>query len=120
MAEITALNRIRRAHPALQSHLGLTFYNSSNDQVMAYGKALSSHEDMVFVVLSLDPHQPQETSFEIPLWEWNLPDSGSLQAEDLMTGRRFALHGKQQRLRLDPAVLPFAIWRLAPDLGGAA
>jgi starch synthase (maltosyl-transferring) len=120
VAEITALNRIRRAHPALQSHLGLSFYNSSNDQVMAYGKALPSHEDMVFVVLSLDPHQPQETSFEIPLWEWNLPDSGSLEAEDLMTGRRFALHGKRQWLRLDPGVLPFVIWRLAPDLGGAA
>ena len=120
VAEITALNRIRRAHPALQSHLGLTFYDSSNDQVMVYGKALPSHEDTVFVVLSLDPHRPQETSFEIPLWEWNLPDSGSLQAEDLVTGHCFALHGKRQWLRLDPAVLPYAIWRLAPDLGGAA
>ena len=118
VGEITALNRLRRANPALQSHLGLTFYNSSNDQVMAYGKALPAHEDMVFVVLSLDPHQPQETSFEIPLWEWQLPDSATLAAEDLMTGRRFTLHGKRQWLRLDPAVVPFAIWRLAPDLGG--
>jgi starch synthase (maltosyl-transferring) len=120
VGEITNLNRIRRANPALQSHLGLTFYNSSNDQVMAYGKALPSHEDMVFVVLSLDPHQPQETSFEIPLWEWQLPDSAALAAEDLMTGRRFTLHGKRQWLRIDPAVLPFAIWRLAPDFGGGA
>ncbi len=120
VSEITALNRMRRAHPALQSHLGLSFYNSSNPQVMVYGKALSSHEDMVFVVLSLDPHQPQETSFEIPLWEWNQPDSGALQAEDLITGQRFDLHGKRQWLRLDPAGLPFAIWRIAPDLGGAA
>jgi starch synthase (maltosyl-transferring) len=120
VGEITALNRLRRTNPALQSHLGVSFYNSSNDQVMAYGKALPSHEDMVFVVLSLDPHQPQETSFEIPLWEWQLPDSGALAAEDLMTGRRFTLHGKRQWLRLDPAVLPFAIWRLSPDLGGGA
>src|SRR5205085_5496159 len=45
-AEIAKLNRIRRAHPALQSHLGLSFYNSSNDQVLAYGKALPSHEDV--------------------------------------------------------------------------
>jgi len=120
VAEITALNRIRRANPALQSHLGLSFYNSSNPQVMVYGKALPSHEDMVFVVLSLDPHQAQETSFEIPLWEWNRPDSGALQAEDLMTGQRFTLNGKRQWLRLDPAGLPFVIWRLAPDLGGTA
>jgi starch synthase (maltosyl-transferring) len=100
--EITALNRIRKAHPALHSHLGVRFYNSSNDQVLVYGKALTGHEDMVFAVVSLDPRQPQETSFEIPLWEWKLPDSAALAAEDLMTGRRFTLHGKRQWLRLDP------------------
>ncbi len=120
VAEITALNRIRKANPALHSHLGLSFYNSSNEHVMAYGKSLPSHEDMIFVLISLDPHQPQETSFEIPLWEWNLPDNAALEAEDLMTGRRFTLHGKRQWLRLDPAVLPFAIWRLSPDLGVTA
>ena len=117
-AEIARLNRIRKAHPALHSHLGVTFYNSSNDQVMAYGKALPSHEDMIFAVVNLDPHQPQETSFEIPLWEWKLPDSGALTAEDLMTGRTFTLHGKRQWLRLDPGVSPFALWRLYP--GSAA
>jgi starch synthase (maltosyl-transferring) len=115
VGEITRLNRIRKAHPALHSHLGVRFYNSSNDQVLAYGKALPSHEDMVFAVVSLDPHNVQETSFEIPLWEWKLPDSASLAAEDLMTGRRFTLHGKRQWLRLDPAQSPFALWRLFPE-----
>ena len=38
VAEITALNRIRRRHPALQSHRGLTFYNAFNDQIILYGK----------------------------------------------------------------------------------
>jgi len=120
VSEITALNRIRRAHPALQSHLGVTFYPSSNDQVMVYGKALASHDDMIFVALSLDPHNVQETSYEIPLWEWNLPDNAALQAEDLMHGNRFTLHGKRHWLRLDPGAHPFAIWRLAPDLGDDA
>jgi len=114
VGEITQLNRIRRAHPALHSHLGLSFYNSTNDQVLVYGKALPSHEDMVFAVVSLDPHNAQETSFEIPLWEWKLPDSAALAAEDLMTGRRFALHGKRQWLRLDPQQ-PFALWRLSAE-----
>ncbi|HZQ00691.1 MAG TPA: alpha-1,4-glucan--maltose-1-phosphate maltosyltransferase [Reyranella sp.] len=117
VAEITTLNRLRRSHPALQSHLGVRFYNSSNDQVLVYGKALASHEDMVFVVVNLDPHHAQETSFEIPLWEWQLPDSATLQAEDMMAGRTFTLHGKRQWLRLDPAAQPFVIWRLWP--GGA-
>jgi starch synthase (maltosyl-transferring) len=29
-------------------------------------------------------------------------------------------HGKRQHIRLDPADLPFAIWRLAPQAGGIA
>jgi starch synthase (maltosyl-transferring) len=57
VSEITQLNRVRRANPALHSHLGVRFYNSSNDQVLVYGKALPSHEDMVFAVVILDPHQ---------------------------------------------------------------
>ena len=39
VAEITALNRIRKANPALQAHLGVTFYNAFNDQILFYGKA---------------------------------------------------------------------------------
>ncbi len=114
VAEITMLNRLRKSNPALQSHLGVTFYNAGNDQVLVYGKRVPGADDMVFVAVSLDPHHVQETGFEIPLWEWKLPDDGSLEVEDLMRGERFTWHGKNQHLRLDPAVLPFAIWRLSP------
>ena len=78
VAEITALNRIRKANPALQSHLGVKFYNAFNDQVLLYGKATPALDDMILVAVSLDPHHVQEADFEIPLWEWKLPDSGSL------------------------------------------
>ncbi len=117
--EITALNRIRKANPALHSHLGLTFYNADNDQVLVYGKPSPGHEDVILVAVNLDPHRAQEATFEIPLWEWRLPDSGSLQVEDLMAGRRFVWTGKNQRVRLDPAGLPFAIWRLSAPGGSA-
>jgi starch synthase (maltosyl-transferring) len=117
VAEISALNRIRKANPALHSHLGLTFYNCDHDQVLVYGKALTSHEDVILTAINLDPHHAHEAGFEIPLWEWHLPDSGSLDVEDLMSGRRFVWTGKHQRWRLDPAVMPFAIWRLSP-VGG--
>ncbi|WP_332054527.1 alpha-1,4-glucan--maltose-1-phosphate maltosyltransferase [Reyranella sp.] len=119
-AEITALNRIRRTNPALHSHRGIRFYNATNDQMMVYGRTRSGQDDMILVAVSLDPHHPQETDFELPLWEWKLSDSGSLAAEDLITGHRFTWSGKGQRLRLDPGVLPFAIWRLAPLQGDGA
>jgi len=114
VAEITALNRVRKAHPALQSHLGVTFYNAFNDQVLLYGKRLPNTADMILVAVSLDPHTVQEAAFELPLWEWKLPDHGSLYVEDLMRGGGSVWTGKLQRVRLDPADLPFAIWRIAP------
>jgi starch synthase (maltosyl-transferring) len=112
VGEITALNRIRKAHPALQSHHGVAFYNSSNDQILSYGKTAPGHDDMIFTLVTLDPHHPQETSYEIPLWHWGLPDHGSLEVEDLMNGQRFTLNGKRQWLRLDPGAQPFMLWRL--------
>jgi starch synthase (maltosyl-transferring) len=114
VGEIAALNRIRRAHPALQSHLGVTFYPAFNDQVLLYGKRRPGGHDMVLVAVSLDPHSPQEAAIEIPLWEWGLPDNAALAATDLMRGHRFVWNGKNQRVRLDPADLPFAIWQVAP------
>ena len=117
-AEIAQLNRIRRANPALQSHLGLRFYNAFNDQVIYYGKSSATRDAMILVAVSLDPHRVQEATIEVPLWEWGLPDGDSVLVDDLMRDTRFAWSGKLQRIRLDPADLPFAIWRIAPARGG--
>ncbi len=118
VSEISALNRIRRSHPALHSHLGVTFYNAFNDQILLYGKMSPSGTEMILVAVSLDPHSVQEAAFELPLWEWKLPDHGSLLVEDLMRGSSWVWTGKLQHVRLDPADLPFAIWRVALP-GGA-
>jgi starch synthase (maltosyl-transferring) len=116
--DIAKLNRIRKANPALQSHLGLRFYNAFNDQVLYYGKPSPSTEEIVLTAVSLDPHQVQEATIEVPLWEWGLSDNGSVAVEDLMRAHRFVWTGKLQQVRLDPAELPFAIWRVTPLAGG--
>jgi starch synthase (maltosyl-transferring) len=112
VAEITALNRIRRRHPALQSHRGLTFYNAFNDQIILYGKRDRLDGSMVLVAVSLDPHIVQDAVIEVPLWEFGLTDQAAIQGTDLMGGETFMWYGKNQRIRLDPAGSPFRIWRL--------
>ncbi|MCA0245959.1 MAG: alpha-1,4-glucan--maltose-1-phosphate maltosyltransferase [Proteobacteria bacterium] len=113
--EITLLNRLRRMYPALQSHRGVTFYNAFNDQVLVYGKRQPGSRELILIAVSLDPHKPQQAAFEIPLWEWGLPDDGALTVEDLVRGGTALWRGKVQNLRFDPDVLPFALWRLAPE-----
>jgi starch synthase (maltosyl-transferring) len=116
--EIRKLNRIRKSNPALQTHLGLRFYPAHGDQVILYGKPLPAGDDMILIAVSLDPFHVQEVTIEVPLWEWKLPDSAAVAVTDLMREQKFTWQGKLQRIRLDPAELPFAIWRIAPRPGG--
>jgi starch synthase (maltosyl-transferring) len=118
VAEITALNRIRRENPALQTHLGVEFHNAFNDSILYFEKATADRANVVLVAISLDPSQPQEADIEIPLWNWGLRDDGSVNVEDLVGGGSWVWHGKLQRVRLTPDK-PYAIWRVVPTGMGA-
>ena len=111
--EIMALNKLRRMEPALQSHLGLRFYNAFNDQILYCAKTVPDADYMVLVAVNLDPFRTQECEIEVPLWEWGLPDHEIMEVEDLLHGYRFAWAGKIQHLRLEPSK-PYAIWRIRP------
>lgn len=113
IAEIAKLNALRRAYPALQTHMGITFYNAFNDQVIYYGKHAPGYNNRILVMILLDPHNAQSVSFEIPLWEWGLPDSEALEVEDLLNGARFIWHGKIQYEQLVPDA-PYRIWQIRP------
>jgi starch synthase (maltosyl-transferring) len=107
--EITRLNRIRRGHVALQTHLGVEFLLSNTDQVLVFCKATPGLDDVVIVAVSLDPHALQETGFELPLWRWNVSDDQGMEVEDLIWETRFIWQGRAQHVRLDPSC-PYAIW----------
>ena len=115
--EIARLNAIRKANPALQTQMGVAFHNAFNDQVLWYRKSTPDRSNVLLCAVSLDPHAAQEATVELPLWEWGLPDSAALEAEDLMRDQRFVWRGKNQRVRLDPYGLPFGIWRVRPAEG---
>jgi starch synthase (maltosyl-transferring) len=114
ISEISRLNYIRKLNPALHTHLNLKFYNAWNDQVLYFGKSTTDRSNFIVVLVSLDPWLAQETRFEVPLWEFGLPDSADLQVEELMRGQRFVWHGKIQHWRFVPQDLPFAIFRIRP------
>ena len=108
--EITRLNRIRAENVALHSHLDVTFLPAGNDTVLFYEKATADRSSCVLCMVSLDPHNVQTTSIELPLWKWGLPDQASLQLEDLIGGDRFQLTGKYHNVTLTPQQ-PYLIWR---------
>ncbi|MEX3637950.1 maltotransferase domain-containing protein [Paraburkholderia sp. BR14427] len=119
VGEITALNRIRRANPALQTHLGLTFLTAHNDHILFFEKATESRDNVIVVAINLDPFNEQGADIELS-WDtfqrWHLHDHAALEVIDQMTGARFEWHGRWQHVRLGSGQ-PFSIWRIAP-LGG--
>jgi starch synthase (maltosyl-transferring) len=140
VAQITRLNALRRNYPALQHHLGVQFYAAANDQVLYFARyteplrtpigplvAAAGHgplpaaastprfgDSVLLVAISLDPFNTQQSSIEVPLWEWGLPDNATVQVEDLMQGYRFEWQGKVQNITLQPQQLPFAVWEVTP------
>ena len=112
--EITALNRIRREQPALQTHLGVEFHNAFSDQVLYFSKVAPGRTDRILVAISLDPFTARETDFEVPLWLHGLQDWDGIAVEDLIEGHQFRWTGKFQHLRLTPE-RPYAIWRIGGE-----
>ncbi|WP_043307243.1 alpha-1,4-glucan--maltose-1-phosphate maltosyltransferase [Pseudomonas sp. ML96] len=114
VGEISRLNQIRRDNPALHSHLGFQAYSAWNDNILYFGKRTAERDNFILVAINLDPHNAHEASFELPLWEFGLPDDAALEGEDLMNGHRWTWHGKVQWMRIEPWHLPFGIWRVRP------
>lgn len=112
--DIRLVNRIRQEHPALANFSSLRFQNAFNDNVLYYSKSDDVTGDYLLVHVNLDPWSPQEFDFEVPLWEFDLPDDASIEVKDVVHGNHFTWHGKNHRLRLDPHVRPYAIWQLIP------
>ncbi len=112
--DIARLNRIRKANPALHTHLNVRFYNAANEHILYYGKPSREGDEMILVAVNLDPHHAQEAGIEVPLWEFGIADDGAVDVEDLIADRAFTWWGKNQHVRLDPAQYPFAIWRIRP------
>jgi len=116
--EITLLNSLRHSNPALQTHLGIRFCASSGDDILCFTKTApglpGAGSNILFVAICLDPHAPHECAVELPLQDWGLEEGATLAFDDLTHGSSFTLHGRHQRVRLDPSELAFSIWRLRP------
>ncbi|ALN72151.1 alpha-1,4-glucan--maltose-1-phosphate maltosyltransferase [Aureimonas sp. AU20] len=111
--DFALLNRLRRSEPALRDFRNLEFYQFWNDNVLYFGKRTADLSSFILVMVTLDPHQPQGGHFEVPLWEFGLPDNGTVKVEDLVSDRQFVWAGKVQHWWFEPGELPYAIFRLS-------
>ncbi|MBX3746133.1 MAG: alpha-1,4-glucan--maltose-1-phosphate maltosyltransferase [Verrucomicrobiae bacterium] len=113
---IRSVNRIRRENPALWANEGLRFHRTDNPQLIAYSKATASLDNILLVVVNLDPHHVQSGWLELPLDDLGIDRSGNFQVHDLLTDARYPWHGARNYIELNPQLLPAHIFRLRSHL----
>jgi starch synthase (maltosyl-transferring) len=109
---IARLNTIRRENSALQSDDTLRFREIGNEQLIAYSKHTEDLDDVIIVVVNLDPHHAQSGFLEVPLEEWRVDESRTYQAHDLLSGARYLWTGRRNFVALDPARSPAHVFKL--------
>ncbi len=96
---ITQLNQIRRAHPALLKMRNLVFHHTDSDAIIAYSKKLG--QDLILIVVNLDPTFAQETTVHWDLAALEIPGE-SFSTTDLLSGKEFGW-SRDTFVRLDPS-----------------
>jgi starch synthase (maltosyl-transferring) len=112
---IAAVNRARRAHPALQSNDRLWFHPTGNDNLLAYSKVSDDLSDVVLTIVNMDYQQAQTGLLELDLAALGLPPDVPYRALDLVDGAAYRWHGARQPLALDPiARSTYVLWLRVP------
>ncbi|MDR1711896.1 MAG: alpha-1,4-glucan--maltose-1-phosphate maltosyltransferase [Propionibacteriaceae bacterium] len=94
------LNRIRRAHPALQQLRDIHFHHVPHDRIIAYSKR--DDDDTVLVVCSLDPDTTPESEVYLDLGALGVEPGSSVVVRDELTENTFTW-GERNFVRLPPA-----------------
>ena len=116
---MTALNEIRRRHPALHRLRTIEFHPSNNPQIIAYTKQSDDGEDAVLMVVNLDPHGVQEAILDLNLDALDLPTDEPYDVVDELSGEHYTWNGAHPYVRLAPDESVAHLLDLHPDGRGA-
>jgi starch synthase (maltosyl-transferring) len=109
---IARLNKIRRENRALQSYTNLQFYWAENDAILFYGKMTPARDNVILVVVNLDPHRKQHSFVDVPIDQFGQMESDVYQVQDLLSGVTYAWRGRRNYVELDPQIQPAHIFRV--------
>jgi starch synthase (maltosyl-transferring) len=115
---ITRLNRIRKENRALQSYDNLRFYPADNDSILFYGKMTPARDNIIFVVVNLDPHRRQDSYIDVPIEEFGGIEGDAYQVQDLLSGATYTWSGRRNYVELDPEIQPAHIFRVRRQTDG--
>ncbi len=109
---ITRLNQIRKTNRSLQLKDNLRFYQADNDSIIFYGKMTAARDNIILVVVNLDPHGKQHSFLDVPIDEFGSMEGDVYQVHDLLSDARYIWHGRRNYVELDPEIQPAHVFRV--------
>jgi starch synthase (maltosyl-transferring) len=115
---IARLNKIRKENRALQFYDNLRFYGADNDAILFYGKMTAARDNIIFVIVNLDPHRKQSAYVDVPSDQFGQMEGDIYQMHDLLSDARYIWRGRRNYVELDPEIQPAHIFRVRRWAGG--
>ncbi len=110
---ITKLNHIRKDNRALHLYDNLRFLPTDNEQIIAYMKFTPAMDNVIIVVVNLDPYHYQSGNVDIPFNTFGFTDRGDVwRVRDLLTSERYDWRHGRNYVALDPQSRPTHVLRL--------
>jgi len=109
---ISKINKIRRGNSALQFYDNLKFYPSTDGSIISYGKISPEGENIILIVVNLDPLNTRETRITIPLNEFKIPSGEVYTVRELITGRVYNWKQDENYIQLNPKKEPAYIFKI--------
>jgi starch synthase (maltosyl-transferring) len=109
---IMRLNRIRKTNRALQLKDNLRFYDADNDAIIFYGKMTPARDNIILVVVNLDPHRKQHSFVDVPIDQFGSMGGDVYQVNDLLSDARYIWRGRRNYVELDPEIQPAHVLRV--------
>ena len=109
---ITRINEIRKENRALQLYDNLRFFHSDNDAILCYGKMTPARDNIIVVVVNIDPFHKQHSFVDLPIDQFALGEGDVYQVHDLLSDARYLWFGRRNYVELDPEIQPAHIFRI--------
>jgi starch synthase (maltosyl-transferring) len=107
---IARINQIRKQNRALQMYTNLRFYPADNEAILFYGKMTPARDNIILVVINLDPFRKQNSFVHVPIEEFGQMAIDEYQVHDLLNDARYTWRGRQNYVELDPEIQPAHIF----------
>ena len=107
---ISRLNKIRKQNRALQLYTNLRFHNADNEAVLFYSKMTAARDNIILVLVNLDPFRKQNSFVYVPVEQFGQMESDQYRVQDLLSGTSYTWRGQRNYVELDPPVQPAHIF----------